>query len=111
MITILNKIAIDLITQDVVLVNLPSEININELHYKLEYDPKYSGVPLFIDVVDGKEKSIALTLNESGVTKSPLNPNNLFKTENFKVEKIIFNCFRKIELYFTLERQEVKQNV
>ncbi len=111
MVTILNKIAIDLITQDVVTVTLPCEINIDELHYKIEYDPEYSGVPLFLDVVDGKEKSIALTLNESGVNKSPLNPNNLLKTENFKVEKIIFNCFRKIELYFTLERQEVKQNV
>lgn len=111
MVTIINKIAIDLITQEIFTVIMPFEININELHYKIEYDPEFNGVPLFLDVVDGKEKSILIMLNETGVTKSALNPTNLFKTENFKVEKIVFNCFRKIKLSFTLERREVKHNV
>jgi hypothetical protein len=109
MVTIINKIAIDLITIDTVTVTLPYEININELHYKIEYNPEYSGVPLFLNVVDGKEKSILIMLNDTGINKSALNPNNLFKTENFKVEKIIFNCYRNIELSFTLERQVVKK--
>jgi hypothetical protein len=105
---IFNKIVIDLITQDNVVLNLPTPISIDELYYEIEYNPEYSGISLFIDVIDGEEKLITLILNESGFSKSILNPNNLFKTENFKVEKIIFDCFRKLEFVFTLKIQDVK---
>lgn len=106
--TIFNHIVIDLITQDSVTLILPNKISINELHYKMQYKPEYSGIVLFLDVVDGKEKLIMLTLNEKGITKLPLNQDNIFKSVNFKVEKIIFNCFRKIEFSFTLLRQTIK---
>lgn len=104
--TIIDKITIDLITQESIIVILPSKIDINELHYKIEYNPEYDGVALCLDAVNGKEKSIMLTLNEKGINSSALNPSNLFKTANFKVEKIIFSCFRKIDFYFTLKRKK-----
>ena len=102
---IFNKIKIDLITQDNFIINLPSPVNINELFYEIEYSSEYKDTTLFIDVIDGVEKLITLTLNDTGTSKSALNPNNLFKTENFKVEKIIFDCFKKLEFVFTLKQQ------
>lgn len=97
---------IDLVSQDSVTVPIPGLININELNYEIQYNPKYEGVSLFMDVVDGKEKALMVVLNSQGLNQASLNPDNIFKEENFRVEKIIFQCFRKIELNFTLKRQE-----
>ncbi len=96
--------AINLVTLDSAMIKMPTKIRINELHYKIEYNPDYNGVTLFIDVIDGQEKSSMIKLNERGMNISSLNPDNLFQTDNFEVEKITFNCFRKIELLFTLKR-------
>lgn len=104
--TIIKKMKIDLISQDSVSVPIPGLININELYYEIQYNPKFDGVTLFLDVVDGKEKALMLLLNNKGLNQSSLNPENIYKEENFKVEKIIFQCFRKVELTFTLKRQE-----
>jgi hypothetical protein len=106
--TIINKITIDLIAQDRATIILPRKININKLHYKIECSAAYNGINLFLDILEGKEKTIMLTLNEKGIHKSPFNFPYLVKTNNFKVDKITFNCFRKIELYFTLQKREIQ---
>lgn len=76
---------------------------------KLNLTPKFTGAALFIDVLDGKEKFISLIFDNTGIIHAPLNPSNYFKTENFEVEKLIFNCYRKIEFNFSLKKSEISK--
>jgi hypothetical protein len=107
--TIIDNLKIDLINQEKVAVLLPNPIQLNDLFYEIEFDPKFTGAALFIDVLDGKEKFISLILDNTGVINAPLNPSNYFKTEYFEVEKLIFNCYRKIEFNFSLKKSEISK--
>ena len=102
--TIINNLNIDFSTEDNFTLELSDAISINELYYEIEHNKDDAGTIMFMDVVDGKEKFISLTLDKSGKKQSLLNPPNIFKTENFEVEKIVFNCFRKIQFTFSLKK-------
>ena len=58
--TIIDNLKIDLINQEKVTVLIPNHIQLNDLYYEIEFDPKFTGAALFIDVLDGKEKFISL---------------------------------------------------
>jgi hypothetical protein len=107
--TIIDNLKIDLINQEKVTVLIPNHIQLNDLYYEIEFDPKFTGAALFIDVLDGKEKFISLIFDNTGIIHAPLNPSNYFKTENFEVEKLIFNCYRKIEFNFSLKKSEISK--
>ena len=107
--TIIDNVKIDLINQEKVTVLIPNHIQLNDLYYEIEFDPKFTGAALFIDVLDGKEKFISLIFDNTGIIHAPLNPSNYFKTENFEVEKLIFNCYRKIEFNFSLKKSEISK--
>lgn len=107
--TIIDNVKIDLINQEKVTVLIPNHIQLNDLYYEIEFDPKFTGAALFIDVLDGKEKFISLIFDNTGIIHAPLNPSNFFKTENFEVEKLIFNCYRKIEFNFSLKKSEISK--
>ncbi len=107
--TIIDNLKIDLINQEKVTVLIPNHIQLNDLYYEIEFDPKFTGSALFIDVLDGKEKFISLIFDNTGIIHAPLNPSNYFKTENFEVEKLIFNCYRKIEFNFSLKKSEISK--
>lgn len=109
--TIIDNLKIDLINQEKVTVLIPNHIQLNDLYYEIEFDPKFTGAALFIDVLDGKEKFISLIFDNTGIIHAPLNPSNYFKTENFEVEKLIFNCYRKIEFNFSLKKSEINKIV
>lgn len=99
---IFNKVDIDLSNKEEYTLELPSKVEINKLYYKIEHDPSYEKITLFMDVLDGKEKLIQLTLNDSGIKESGLNTPGLFKSENFGVEKIKLICYRELRLTFSL---------
>ena len=107
--TIIDNLKIDLINQEKVTVLIPNHIQLNDLYYEIEFDPKFTGAALFIDVLDGKEKFISLIFDNTGIIHAQLNPSNYFKTENFEVEKLIFNCYRKIEFNFSLKKSEISK--
>ena len=54
--TIIDNLKIDLINQEKATVLIPNHIQLNDLFYEIEFDPKFTGAALFIDVLDGKEK-------------------------------------------------------
>lgn len=103
----ISKYILSLVTKVTVLI--PNHIQLNDLYYEIEFDPKFTGAALFIDVLDGKEKFISLIFDNTGIIHAPLNPSNYFKTENFEVEKLIFNCYRKIEFNFSLKKSEISK--
>ena len=107
--TIIDNLKIDLINQEKVTVLIPNHIQLNDLYYEIEFDPKFTGAALFIDVLYGKEKFISLIFDNTGIIHAPLNPSNYFKTENFEAEKLIFNCYRKIEFNFSLKKSEISK--
>lgn len=108
--TIIDNVSIDLLKQEKITILMPENCFIDNLHYEIEFDPKYKGAALFIDVLDGKEKFISIIFDRTGIIKNPLNPSNFFETENFEVKKIVFNCYRKVEFNFTLKKSEIKKN-
>jgi hypothetical protein len=109
--TIIDNVSINLFNQERTTINLPKNCYIDDLYYEIEFDPKFNGAALFIDVLDGKEKFISIIFDRTGIINKPLNPSNYFKTENFEVEKLIFNCYRKVEFNFTLKTSEIRKGI
>ncbi|MBA3663250.1 MAG: hypothetical protein H0W61_03455 [Bacteroidetes bacterium] len=106
MFIIFNKASINFTNKEDVTLVLPSKININDLFYKIEHESFPEKITLFMDILDGKEKLIQLTLNGSGIKEDNLNSPGLFQSESFEVEKIKLICFRDIKLLFTLWKED-----
>jgi hypothetical protein len=73
---------------------------------------KMGKLPVLVPGIGKFDSNYELAYNfkdNTGIINSPLNPSNFFETENFDVEKLLFNCYRKIEFNFSLKKSEISK--